>query len=402
LHVFFNVDQVLAKQRSVAALRATPATDLGTGVSFPSWSPGSPYLAYQVERLIRGIRHSQIEVIGVDTTGRRFRGAPIVVSTDLNDASVYRPSWSQDAKYLAMYADRDGRGATGQLDIAILELQTEPGTGRVMRGTLQRGKTNRIATAVAANGSRGPSWSRATSGGIPQPALVYAQADTGRVAPIFLHLLDSWLSAQGLDAERIEVSAGFNSVSHREVTATESNGFVRYAYATEASGAEVVSTYDDRLARWARGPAPVLPLGGPVPEPRVLRASSLPLAFVFPGAGQLRGDHKVKGTVLAAVGVIGAGLFVKGTSGMSVAVDEAQVALDSRNLNEHRAAASKFNSESSTRMIGAGAFGAAWVVGLIDAAMQRKSVARVSAMGKRDSRFSSIQRKGDIGFRVLF
>ena len=176
-------------------------------------------------------------------------------------------------------------------------------------------------------------------------------------------------------------------MNHREVSATESRGFVRYAYASVAGGGETLSVYNDSTATWAKGPPPALPDKkgrGTI----IASRASLPLAIVFPGAGQLAGSSKKKGVLYSLAGIAGASLVVMGVTGTKSAAKAGTIAT----TNEEFTAAMK-NHETRERfaMAGGGAFGIAWLVGVIDAAMHRgeggTSVSLIS--GPRSSRVAN-------------
>ncbi len=440
LHVFWNLDRALRAGVKPAVL-ATRIGAAGNGVLFPAWSPKGTAIAYQSELSERGGRRFGIEVLAVDTLLSSVRGAPILLTEELLDANAIRPSWSPDGKFIAYYVDRSASPTDGAnaLDIGIAEVQTQPTTGRMLRGELLRGQSRRLAEGVVANSTRGPSWTRMYVGTDPRLAVVYVQRDDAAGNPIFVHSVDAWTAMRDRSTSRVQLSAGFPTVNHREVAATSSRGFVRYSYASVASGGEVINTYDDSTARWAAGAAPMLartivaqavtpptapatPTSSPlanvsnaaagqatapvvtavrneVPAPNAVlrpsaptarmseqgpsitpssssayvatgqkRGNSLGLAVLFPGASQLAAGHTKRAMLLGAAGVLGGSLFVYGFTGSRYAAGLQQSAPTSSARVD---AANDFASKRQTMLLGFGTAGAAWFVGVVDAAMHR-------------------------------
>lgn len=439
LYVFWNLDRALRAGVKPAVL-ATRVGAAGNGVLFPAWSPKGTAIAYQSELSERGGRRFGIEVLAIDTVMSSVRGAPILLTEELVDANAMRPSWSPDGKFIAYYVDRSASTADGAnaLDIGIAEVQTQPTTGRMLRGELLRGQARRIAEGVMANATRGPSWTRMYVGTDAKLAVVYVQRDDAAGNPIFVHSVDAWTAMRDRNTSRVQLSAGFPTVNHREVSATSSRGFVRYSYASVASGGEVISTFDDSTARWATGAAPMsartvvaqaatppvapvgpkpspltnvstavtvqptAPLATPVrnevPTPNAVtrpsaptarisepvpsiplpsssayigsgrRGNSLGLAILFPGASQLAAGHTKRAMLLGAAGVLGGSMFVYGFTGSRYASGLQQTAPTSSARVD---AANDFTSKRQMMLLGFGTAGAAWFVGVVDAAMHR-------------------------------
>lgn len=416
LHIFWNLGLAL-HENGEPIVPAALVAETGSGVMFPAWSPKSNYIAYQAERRVRGSRRFQIEVIGVDTSAAWVRGAPVVLTDELTDANAFRPSWSLDARYIAYYVDRLGGSGDGSasIDIGVLEAQVQPTSGRILRGEILRGQSRRIAEAVLPNVARGPSWTRMYIGPAAKPALVYVQRDDARGNPIYAHSVDAWVGMRSRDSSRVSFSSMRTTVNHREVTATESQGFVRYAYASVASGGEVLSTFDDSTAKWAKGspvtlarevavasahlestvhaasmdaPADRSSAVGPrTAEPMLKganasttaygaanrRSNSLALAMVFPGAAQLAGGQTTKALLLGAAGVLGGSLFVYGTAAKRYA---ASAQLASGTAAGREAAQLDALGKRKVQLLGAGTIGLSWFIGVVDAAMHRGSTSR--------------------------
>jgi Tol biopolymer transport system component len=436
LYVYWNLDRAL-RAGVKPAVPATRVGAAGNGVLFPAWSPKGTAIAYQSELTERGGRRFGIEVLAIDTVSSSVRGAPILLTEELVDANAMRPSWSPDGKFIAYYVDRSASSAGGAnaLDIGIAEVQTQPTTGRMLRGELLRGQASRIAEGVMANATRGPSWTRMYVGTDAKLAVVYVQRDDAAGNPIFVHSIDAWAAMRDRNTSRVQLSAGFSTVNHREVSATSSLGFVRYSYASVASGGEVISTFDDSTARWATGAAPILArtvvaqaapsaLAPATPKPATLntamaaqtaapaaasvrnevptpsavsrpsaptarmsesvptipspsssayigtgrRGNSLGLAVLFPGASQLAAGHTKRAMLLGAVGVLGGSMFVYGFTGSRYASGLQQSApTPSARVD----AANDFTSKRQMMLLGFGTAGAAWFVGVVDAAMHR-------------------------------
>ncbi|MCC6243144.1 MAG: PD40 domain-containing protein [Gemmatimonadaceae bacterium] len=421
LFVFWNLDARIASRTatSVAPARIGAA---GTGVLFPAWSPRGTAIAYQSALSDRGARRFGIEVLAIDTTLSSVRGAPILLTDDLIDGSAMRPSWSPDGKFIAFYVDRPvgPREAQSALDIGVAEVQTQPTTGRILRGELLRGQSRRLAESVLANSSRGPSWTKMYVGSEARAALVYVQRDDAQGNPIFVHSLDAWTGMRDANQSRVRLSTALRTVNHREVSATESDGFVRYSFASVAEGGELLGTYDDSTAKWARGPAPrptvvTLAQSAPVaatvaptpstPSPSVITTppaaaaryadasnadrnfsapssttssyvatarpgTSLGLAVLFPGAAQLAAGRTRSALALGAAGVIGGTLFIYGTTGTRYAGGLQQSAPTPSARADAKA---DYASKRQMQLMGFGTAGVAWFVGVIDAAMHRGS-----------------------------
>jgi len=438
LHVFWNLDRAI-RAGGKPAVPATRISAAGNGVLFPAWSPKGTAIAYQSELSERGGRRFGIEVLAIDTALSSVRGAPILVTEELLDANAIRPSWSPDGKFVAYYVDRSASTADGAnaLDIGIAEVQVQPTTGRMLRGELLRGQSRRIADGVLANATRGPSWTRMYVGTDARLAVVYVQRDDASGNPIFVHSVDAWTAMRDRNSSRVQLSAAFSTVNHREVSATSSRGFVRYSYASVASGGELIGTYDDSTARWATGAAPMLartvvaqaaaptvapaspppsplvgggnappavqapaPIAAPVrndvPAPNAVmrpstptarmsepvpslpssnaylaagrRGNSLGLAVLFPGASQLAAGHTKRAMLLGAAGVLGGSMFVYGFTGTRYASGLQQSApTPSARVD----AANDFVSKRQMMLMGVGTAGAAWFVGVVDAAIHR-------------------------------
>ena len=425
LHIFWNLDARISS-RTTARVAPSRIGAAGTGVLFPAWSPRGTAIAYQSALSDRGARRFGVEVLAIDTTLSSVRGAPILLTDDLIDGSAMRPSWSPDGKFVAYYVDRPvgPRDAQSALDIGIAEVQTQPTTGRILRGELLRGQSRRLAEGVLANSSRGPSWTRMYVGSEPRAALVYVQRDDAQGNPIFVHSLDAWTGMRDVNQSRVRLSSAMRTVNHREVSATESDGFVRYGFASVAEGGELLGTYDDSTAKWANGPAPLrqvvtvaqaAPLTAPssvpvAPVPAALApnvittpsaaaaryadapnadrgfsssssagssyvatarpGTSLGLAVLFPGAAQLAAGRTRSALALGAAGVIGGTLFVYGTTGTRYAGGLQQSAPTPSARADAKA---DFASKRQMQLMGFGTAGIAWFVGVVDAAMHRGS-----------------------------
>jgi hypothetical protein len=353
----------------------------------------------------------------------------VVLTEDLTDANAFRPSWSADAKYVAYYVDRLGSTGEGaaSTDIGVVEAQTQPTTGRILRGELLRGQSRRLAEAVFPNAMRGPSWTRMFIGSDAKPAVVYVQLDDAKGNPMFAHSIDAWLSMRSRDESRVALSPILQAVNPREVTATPSNGFLRYAYTSLADGGQVIRTFDDPTAKWASGMAAVSKKAAPVvavapkaeapkaeppkaePKPVInvpkgeksaSGGANLGLAVVFPGAGQLAGGSKGRGALYSIAGIAGAGLFAMGFTGTSSAADAGFKAKDRA---AYDAAKSDYDGKKSLATIGAGALGVAWAVGIIDAAMHRDgSPSSVSLISTPGSSVTTARASTNVGLRFSF
>lgn len=415
LHIYPNLGNAL-RSGNTAALQASRVVQAGIGVRFPAWSPKGNYLAYEIERTIRGSRRSQIEVIAFDTVSVTARGTPVLLTEDLTDASAFRPSWSPDARHVAYYVDRlsaRGDASNSSVDIGIVAAQVQPTSGRILRGEILTGSSRRIAEGVRPNLWRGPGWTRMFVGTDVRDALVYVQADDAKADPIYVHSVDAWLALRPRDESRVSMTDLFKSENAKEVSVTESRGFVRYTYSTLGGGGQEVRTYDDMKATWAKGAVAVAEVlvvaekKRDVPPPPVVvtdpertlsaaRRSSLPLSVVFPGMGQLAGGHKLKGTLFSLVGLAGASAFALGYTGGSSAIDAGFAAKDRAAFDK---AESDFNGKRTMQMAGVGALGTAWLIGLIDAARSggpTKNVGLITAPGPR----SAVNANGSLGLRV--
>jgi len=406
LYIYPNLGSALSSGNA-ASLPAVRIAQSGVGVRFPVWSPKGNYIAYEVERTVRSSKRSQIEVLAVDTGTAGARGTPVLLTEDLTDANAFRPSWSADARHVAYYVDRlltRGDVGSGAVDIGVVVAQVQPTTGRILRGEILSGSSRRIAEGVRPNLWRGPSWTRMYVGTDVKDALVYVQADDAKADPVFVHSLDAWLALRSRDESRVSMSDVLNSENAREVSVTESKGFARYAFSTLGGGGQVVRTFDDVRATWAKGAAPIpaaaiTVANDLVPKEKVaVRRSSLPLSMIFPGAGQMVGGHKKKGLLLSVVGIASASMFALGATGRSAAITDG---LEAKDDDEYTRAETDFKGKKTVQLAGAGALGAAWLVGLVDAARSGGSTTTVgltTAPGPR----SVANANGSLGLRVAF
>jgi len=221
---------------------------------------------------------------------------------------------------------------------------------------------------------------------------------------MYVHSLDAWLASRGRDLERVAIVPTTPTVNNREVSATLSRGFVRYTFVSLAGGGEVLNNHDV-TSLWAEGPAITLPGAALVAERarnRIVRGASVPLAFVFPGAGQFAGDYKLKGLLFSSVGIAGAALLVKGVTGTGSAIENGQIAFDKKDLINNRAEKTRYDSGKSTLMIGAGTLGAVWAIALIDAAMHSKTTTGVEVIGRPGASPTSKSSVTNIGLKFPF
>jgi len=386
VHVIWNADRAVASG-SAAQLRPTRIDVAGRPALFPAWSPRGAsaadpvYLAYQVERTIRGNRVFAIDVLTINPSAGAVLGPPVTVTEALQGASAYRPSWSPDGTMIAYYTDR-GRAVAGesqQLDVRVVEVQKSR-DGSVFRGELLQGRSPRLAENVLPVESRGPEWTRIAVGAQTQPAIVYVQRDEAQNNPIAVVAIQPWRSMRTRAESEVVYSTRWGTANHKEVNGVEGCRLVRFAYVSVAGGGESVRSQDVQ-APWAQGPCGTVPPdtrtnpvvaaatgGNPSAAPR---RPSIALSALFPGAGQLAAGRAGKGTILALGGVAGAAVAFLGASGTKSAADDAAVAIENRRQDEWASLESDYNSKKSMVTIGAGVAAAAWLVSVVDAAMSR-------------------------------
>jgi hypothetical protein len=395
LHIIWNVADALSSA-SPQGLRATRVVQAGVPALFPAWSPRGDQIAYQVEKTIRGVRRFAIDVIAVDSRSAAISGAPITV-TEALDESAFRPSWSPDARYLAFYSSRIAQetGESRAMDIGIVELQVSPSTGRLFRGQPVQGRSRRIAENVIPSDARGPEWTRLSMGGQPELAVAFVQLDQARNNPIAFAGLRPWLDMRGRTDYETNAPAVWATVNHKDLSATEIDGAVRYTYVSVAGGGEAVQ-YRDAAATWAKGavtppkPEPVVAVTPPsptaapaavppAPRQRTVRepgGNRLALALLFPGGAQWASGRKGKATAFTLAALGGAAIGWLGVSGTKSAADRAASANALGNREAYNAASADHGSKKTVAMLGGGALGAAWLLGVIDAAMAPRMNAR--------------------------
>ncbi|MBK8056867.1 MAG: PD40 domain-containing protein [Gemmatimonadetes bacterium] len=374
LHVLWNVDRALASPRGRIPLRAVPIASAARPALFPSWSAidvrtGTMYLAYQVEKTIRGNRVYAIDALTVDTKDAIIRGGPVTLTEALQGANAYRPSWSPDGRMIAFYTDR---GRTGdveaqRLDIRVAEVQKSR-DGALFRGELLQGRSPRIAEGVLPVEYRGPEWTKIGVGTIAQPAIVYVQRDEAQNNPIAVVAIDPWRSMRSRSESEVVYSARWGTANHKEVNAVEGCREIRYTYVSVAGGGEIVRSQivNDPMAK---GPCSAVPSAKG--SGTTIKRPSIALSALFPGGGQLSSGRTGKGVLMAIGGLGGAAIGFVGASGTKSAADAALSAITSRDSSAWASASDDHASKKSLATIGIGVAAAGWLFSVLDAALAK-------------------------------
>ena len=372
LHVVPEVDRAL-QSGSASSMRATRIAEAGRPALYPAWHPLGTYIAYQVERDVRGTRVFAIDALPVNKQTGLASGPPVNLTESLQRASAYRPTWSPDSgKYVAFFTDREaGADFEGiRFVIALVEAQTSR-SGQIFRGALQEGRSRRIAEDVLPTDSRGPEWTKITLGNRPSLAIVYVQRDEARNNPVTIVGTEAWLGMRPRAEAEFVASTLWGTANHKDVSAAVGNRYVRYAYVAVAGGGEKLETRDAPAA-WANGPPPlVVVVAG---APKVVRGGgggAVALALILPGAGQFVKGSKGKGAMLTIAALAGGAIGLASISGVNSAAGASAEAAKLRDQAAWDKASDDYNSKKTLVTAGAGVAAAAWLFGIVDAAVAK-------------------------------
>ncbi len=389
LQIIWDAERLFTR----SAAPATPVRQVGATALFPAWSPKGDHLAYQVERDIRGTRQYVAEVLAVDTVRGAIVGSPVSLLSGFSGENMYRPSWSPDGAYLAVYTDAAQRGANASqslaLDVSLIRLGFDRTSGRIFRGELVVGGRRRLAEDVYVNLSQGPSWMQvgqtingAVRGG---NAVVFARFDPDRRNPVEVASVQVFVEGDRSGAGVRLLSGEWPTANHRFVAAVTSRGAVRVSYVGLEGGREVLRT-QDLPAPWAQG-CPALPEGRGFDSacgkevPFVASTAGLGYSVVLPGAGQIVSGRK-RGWLYSAAAVGGGALGVMSLGGMSSAADAGTLARSNANRNrtEFDNAQTDYNAARSQFVLGAALWAGAFTVSMFDHFLKNDPEGRAVAM----------------------
>jgi hypothetical protein len=425
LHIVSDVDVAL-RAMDANNLRPTRIATASRPASYPEWSPFGDHIAYGIETVSRGNRNGAIEVLPLIKLTGKVAGSPVIVTEELIGDNEYRPTWSPDAKYIAFYADQGGLGGKqSQTSIGIVEIVVGARDQLVRRGSVIQRSQRWIADDVIPNQLRGPAWTSVTDGAQPRPALLYVQRNDAHNNPIVAASVQRWVD--GAQAGQYAIEMPWGTVKHKTVSSVQTYLNMRSVYVSVVGGGDAIQVHDDH-ADWAKGPEPVGAIGvqAPVPtgkqpagqtgkQPKAVddpggtvviyahKGKDVGNAVLFPGLGQLSAGQKTKGRVLASIGLAGIAYIGLGVAGTHSAASKGEKSISAGDIDQFLRDSTSNQNARTKVMRGALVYGAAWLYGILDAAIGRPPRASRFSFGLAPSGTEHRgQASGQIGFTVPF
>ncbi|MCK5145831.1 PD40 domain-containing protein [bacterium] len=264
--------------------------------SYPVWSPGGRYIAYQAEIQEKGILNVCISLIDVNNIKRQ----PIRLSAELNMYNEYKPSWSADCRFIAFYMDHmpvTGMAGNQMQDICVLQIIRNVQTGNISGGKVISGFSKRLAENVLPNLHAGPLWYGGTDAQ-SKKYIIFAEKNENSFNPLIIKDFSTW--REGKQYQTGKFSEQLGTKLNRELTLTRWPGRTVFAFVAQEGDINQLklASLKNTKGKYKKY------------IPRELDRSKAVAKSIIPGLGQFYKGQKLKGSmfilseVAAVAGVV--------------------------------------------------------------------------------------------------